>query len=430
MYYIMIDVARNVMAYWLLILILQYICSADLKLNKRNCLMCTLITIPVFIFFSKYALLCMPLLIILTILLFSNRKWHDLLLIFLSFAFYLIFSTITDCFLTELFPAFSTPVMIGAYPLNLVGTIIDIVLLIALIALRYVLLKYETTLRLTSKEIFGSVGLFFFLMVVGGFLVNTNFAVMKPVFVVIWKVLYLGSFLLSVGYYLFSLITSRVRIYRQTLAHTEAEYLRVQLDALQDMKENEALVKQLRHDLNNHLAVIQSLCEEGNYDEIRTYTDYLRKDIVLPGSNILTGNKVADLVIHSKMNSAREQNIDFSFSGSLAHLSSLDPPDICGLLANAYDNAIETCRTQKEPYIRTVVSTTRNYTVIQIVNSIAHKIPIRSNRIATTKKEKESHGYGIDIMHRIARKYKGHCTLSCNDNEFCVKIVLLTNAEG
>lgn len=430
MYYLTINVARNVMAYWILILILQYISSADLKLNKRNCLMCTLITISVFIFFSKYALLCMPLLIIFTILLFSNRKWHDFLLLFVSFVFYLIFTVIPDCFLTELFPVLSTPVMIGTYPLSLTGVIIDIALLTALLALRYVLMKYETTLRLTSKEILSSVGLLFFLMVVGGLLVNTNFSAMKPIFVIIWKILYLGVLLLSVGYYLFSLITSRVRIYRQTLARTEAEYLRVQLDALQDIKENEALVKQLRHDLNNHLAIIQSLCEEGNYDEIRTYTEHLRKDIVLPGSNVLTGNKVADLVIHSKMKSAREQNIDFSFSGSLAHLSSLDPPDICGLLANAYDNAIETCCAQNDPYIRTTVSNTHNYTVIQIVNSVAHKIPIRSNRIATTKKEKESHGYGIDIMHRIARKYKGHCTLSCNDNEFCVKIILLTNADG
>lgn len=430
MSYLMIDVVRNEMAYWLLILILQYICSVDLKLNKRNCLICTLITLPIFIFFSKYALLCMPLLIIVTVLLFSSRKWHNILLIFVSFGFYLIFTIIPDCFLTELFPVLSTPVMIGTYPLSLTGVIIDIVLLTALLILRYVLLKYETSLRLNSKEIFASVGLFFFLMVVGGFLVNTNFAVMKPVFVVIWKVLYLGAFLLSIGYYLFSLITSRVRIYRQTLARTEAEYLRLQLDALQDVKENEALVKQLRHDLNNHLAIIQSLCEEGNYDEIRTYTEHLRNDIVLPGSSILTGNKVADLVIHSKMKSAREQNIDFSFSGSLAHLSSLDPPDICGLLANAYDNAIEVCLTQKNPYIRTTVSSTRNYTVIRIVNSVVRKIPIRSNRIATTKKEKDSHGYGIDIMHRIARKYKGHCTLFCNDSEFCVKIVLLTNSEG
>ena len=429
MYYVMIDAIRNVMAYWILILIMQYICSADLKLNKITCLICNLIIIPVFILFAEYSFLCMPLLIILTVLLFSKRRGRDILLFFLSLAFYLAFTIIPDCLLTELFPALSTPIMIGTYPLSLIGGIMDIVLLVALIVLRYVLLKYETTLRLTPKEIWGAVGLVFFLMVVGGFLVNTHFAAMKPVFVIIWKVLYLGAFVLSVGYYLFSLISSRVRIYRQTLARNEAEYLRVQLDALQDIKENEAQVKHLRHDLSNHLTVIHSLCEEGNYDEIRTYTEHLRKDIVLPGSNVLTGNKVADLVVHSKMKAAREQNIEFSFNGSLAHLSSLDAPDICGLLANAYDNAIEACRTQENPYIRTTVSTTRNYTVIQIVNSVTHKIPIRANRIATTKKEKDAHGYGIDIMHRIARKYKGNCTLSCSDNEFCLKIVLLTNAE-
>ena len=51
---------------------------------------------------------------------------------------------------------------------------------------------------------------------------------------------------------------------------------------------------------------------------------------------------------------------------------------------------------------------------------------IRDSRIPTTKGDKKSHGYGIEIMQQIAKKYNGSCSLHSTDTEFEVKIVLLT----
>lgn len=145
----------------------------------------------------------------------------------------------------------------------------------------------------------------------------------------------------------------------------------------------------------------------------------------MSGNKISTGNKAADFIIHSKCKTAEAHHIDFTFNGSLEQLQAVAPPDICGLLANAYDNAIESCLTQENPYISTVVSSTRNYTVIQITNSVSRKVSVRGNRIPTTKKDKLSHGYGIDIMKRIAHKYSGSCTLYSDEETFAVKITLL-----
>lgn len=427
MSYAILEIAFNVIAYWIFILIMQYICASHMNLTKRSAVICTLISLPILTVFRDSGIICAILLVLLTVLVFSSRKGHDLLQFILAFTLYFVLDILPQCILEALFPESIAFVMIDGNSVSLIGMIVDILLLIGLILLRHVLLKYETIVGLNRKEILGCIVLLLFLLIDGGMLTITQFSQMQPVYAVLWKIIYVSAFLLSLGYYLFGLIESRVRIYRQAISRNETEYLRVQLDALQDIRENEEQVKQLRHDLNNHLAVIQSLCDEGNYNEIRAYTEHLRKDIVLNGSEVLTGNKVADLVVHSKLKTAREQGIDFTFSGSLAQLSSLDAPDICGLLANAYDNAIEACKSQENPYIHTKVSTTRNYTVIQIINSITHKVSIHGNRIATTKKDKYTHGYGIDIMHRITNKYNGRCTLHSSDNEFTVKIVLLTD---
>lgn len=420
-----INLILNIVAYWILILMMQYVCSAHMVLTKKTVWICTGMNIPVFLLFQNYAEICVPLLVAATVLLFSNRKLKDLLLFFPAFTIYLILTIIPESMVDVLIPEAKTRVLVGGYPLSIVGCIVDIILMSLLILLRHVLLKYEIRVRLSKKEIFSCIGVFFFSMIDGAFLLAANYSAMRPGYRYIWKIIFIGAFIFCVGAFLFSLIESRVRIYRKTLSRSETEYLRIQLDSLQDIKENEEQVKQLRHDLSNHLTIIQSLCDDGNYDEIRKYTEHLRDDIVLPGSDVLTGNRVADLVVRSKLKIAKEHGIDFTFHGSLANLQFMDAPDICGLLANAYDNAIEACLPQENPYICTNVSSTRNYTVIQITNSVTGKISVRGNHISTTKKDKSSHGYGIDIMKRIAHKYNGSCTLSSSDSEFFVKIVLL-----
>lgn len=425
MSYIIIDVISNIAAYWILILIMQYICSAHISLKRNQIIICSAISAILNFVLVDYIHLCIPMQVVLTAFIFSSRKIKDVLLFFPTFLMYLILCIIPECILDELLPKYNKYMIIDGKPVNIVSIAVDLFLLFGLLILRYILKKYQISLHLTKKEIIGCIGLFFLLMLDGALIAVTNRSQMAPLYLFIWNTIFLGILIFCVAYYFYSIIESRARIYRQTISRSETEYLRIQLDSLQDIKENEEQVKHLRHDLNNHLSVIQTLCEDGDYDTVKKYTNQLRKKIVLTGSNILTGNNVADLIIRSKMKIAQEHNIQFEFSGSLENLSMMDAPDICGLFANAYDNAIEACLSQANAFINTQVSSTRNYTVIQITNSINKKIAIRSNSVATTKRDKSAHGYGIDIMKRIANKYNGTCSLHSNEHHFTVKIVLL-----
>ncbi len=428
MSYMLLTILVNVVEYWILILIMRYICSARIKLTATHVILCTVVTgiisYAVFLTPSQNFILSMLLLLALTVLLFSTRKMRDILLIVPAVVVYFLLTAIPECILEELFPRFNTSFILNGNPVRIPGLVTDIALFVILLILRHVLIKYDTFIRLSMKEILGFVGLFFFSLIAVALLMAINVSNMSPFYCYLWKVIFAGAFICSAAYYLFALIESHIRIYRQSLTRNETEYLRVQLDSLQDVKENEEQVRRLRHDLNNHISVIRSLCEDGNYEEIIEYTGHLKDEIALAGNIVLTGNKVADLVIRSKLKIAKEHSIDFTFNGSLEHLSTMNGPDICGLLANAYDNAIEACLSQSKPYIHTKVSTTRNYTVIQITNSIAKKVHIHDNQIASSKAEKDSHGYGIKIMKQIAHKYSGKCTLHCSDKELTVKIVL------
>ncbi len=427
----LIRVVINLTGYWILILMMQYVCAASMNLGRRNvaigsCIVLLGTWVTGFCPVPNIDLAGMLAEIFLSVLLFSKRRGRDLLRFFPAFSIYFFLDVVPCALMEELLPeAMLRPVIKGT-PLTLLFILTDGALLFLLLILRHVQVRYRVRISFSAREVLGSIALLFFAFIDGAFIVMLNRVQYTPFFFGILVIIFVGGYALGVGYFLYNLIESRVRIYRQTITRCETEYLRLQLDSLQEAKENEEEVRKMRHDLNRHLAVISSLCEEGNYEEVRRYTEQLGQGMARINDKILTGNQVADLVMASKRRACEEYGIAFEFTGTMKNLDVMEAPDICGLLANAYDNAIEACLAQEHGYIRTRVSTTGNYTVIEIINSVERKVPVRGNSAVTTKKDRKVHGYGIEIMKQIAQKYNGSCTVSCDGKEFGVKLVLLT----
>lgn len=432
MKYLLFTAAVNLIEYWILILMTQYICSAHLKLHRRNVFIGSGINVACTVFGmllygEDSVILTFLLSSILSVLLFSRKKPSDMLRFVAAFALFFAVLTIPVGILDSIFPGGLSVIFPGTSDDRWLSLITDIITLAALILLGRLLSKYQISLRFQAKEILASIALAFFAFIDLGLIMFLQNSHLSPVEYYITLTIFVGAFAFCVGYFVYIIISSRKRIYREALRRSETEYLQLQLDSLQNVKEQGEQVMRMRHDLSSHMAMLQTLLSEGNYEEAQKYTEQLSHDAIPSGSGILTGNKVADLVVRSRMKACEEHGIDFAFDGSLAGLEHMTAPDICGLLSNAYDNAIEACLPQTGAYIHTKISTTRNYTVVQIVNSVEKKVAIRSNSAVTTKKDRKSHGYGIDIMKRIAYKYSGSCSLHCDSKEFTVKITLLNS---
>lgn len=430
MIYTLYTIAVNLMEYWILLLLTQYICSAHLNLRRRNVFIGSGIAIActacgVLLYGEISTTISLPLAILLTIILFSRKRLSDLLRFVAALAIFFAVMVIPLVMLDTILPGGLSCIFPGVADDKWLDPISDIITLIALILLGRLLSKYQISLHFQAKEILGSIALAIFAFIDVGLIMFLYHAHLSPVEHYVMLAFFLGAFAFCVGYFVYIIVSSRKRIYREALARSETEYLQLQLDSLQDVKEQGEHVMRMRHDLSSHMAMLQTLLSEGNYEEARKYTAQLSHDAIPSGSGILTGNKAADLVVRSRMKVCAEQGIDFTFTGTLTGLENMTAPDICGLLSNAYDNAIEACLPQTDAYIHTKISTTRNYTVVQIVNSVEKKVAIRNNSAVTTKKDRKSHGYGIDIMKRIAYKYNGSCSLHCDSKEFTVKIVLL-----
>lgn len=162
--------AVNLMEYWILLLLMQDVCAAHIRLSRRNVVVFSLlslfVTAPAALFETDTSFLfSMPLSIAVTVLLFSKKKLSDLLRFFPAVAIYFTLTIVPEAMLDEIIPESHIEVVFHQYDSTVVSLATDVILLLLLLLLRYLLLKYRITFHFRAKEILGSIALFFFAFV-------------------------------------------------------------------------------------------------------------------------------------------------------------------------------------------------------------------------------------------------------------------------
>ena len=313
-----LKIAFNLLDYWILILTMQYVCAGWMKLSRRNmvvgsCLSVMGTTAAFFCPFNLEFVISMVVVVAVSVCLFSAKRLSDLLRFFPALFIYYFLAVVPVALVQEI----AGPVNIQLVQQDGLWEIMkyapDITLLVLLLILRHVQVKYRLKVHFSLREILGSIAMLFFSIIDGAFIIMLNRGQYEPMWYYIYMFIFVGGYCAGVGYFVYCLIESRVRIYRQTFASCETEYLRMQLDSLKEVKENEAEVRKLRHDLKNHLAVLSSLCAEGEYEEVKKYTEQLGREALHSDIKIPTGNQVADQLVASKSGSARKAGLPLLF---------------------------------------------------------------------------------------------------------------------
>ena len=100
--------------------------------------------------------------------------------------------------------------------------------------------------------------------------------------------------------------------------------------------------KSFRHDIKNHLSVLDGLLRSGKLEEGREYLKGLEAVSEALSFPYQTGNPVVDILLGEKLGLAKEITAEVSLV--LPKPCGIDDFDLCVLFANALDNAIAACR--------------------------------------------------------------------------------------
>ena len=98
--------------------------------------------------------------------------------------------------------------------------------------------------------------------------------------------------------------------------------------------------------------------------------------------------------------------------------------DICSLLSNILDNAIESAKKcpEEKRYIDFEMVEEGDGYVIRCENSYVESPVMNQGQYISSKKNAENHGYGVGIIRRLAKKYSGRARISHEMGIFIVEV--------
>ena len=166
----------------------------------------------------------------------------------------------------------------------------------------------------------------------------------------------------------------------------------------------------LFHDLHNHIGVLRQFLTHEKYGEAVRYLDELQAPVRNLTATVWTGDETADYLINSKAAAAEADGIQFQAQVEFPRRTNIRSVDLCAILGNLLDNAIEAARQVPDPSGRTVALTIRRIhqmLVIKVENSFS-SVPVQENgELKTTKTEGGLHGWGLKSAQTAAEKYDG-----------------------
>ena len=186
-------------------------------------------------------------------------------------------------------------------------------------------------------------------------------------------------------------------------------------------------VRKIWHDFNNHMSCIDMLLQMNNVEKARAYIKNMNASCQTIYMGIKTGNEMADVVVNQKFVLAQNQGIEMRVNGTLDEHLNINQMDLCALLCNSLDNAIEaSCQIEEKTnrIINVTLKMHKDYLFIEVVNNVKQVITTQHKYLPTTKKNKLRHGIGMISMQNIVEKYRGNLEWKCENNQFLLSIML------
>lgn len=180
-----------------------------------------------------------------------------------------------------------------------------------------------------------------------------------------------------------------------------------------------------RHDYRNHIQMMKVLAENGDLDGIKAYLDELDTDLNTVDTVVKTGNAMADAILNSKISLARSRNITTQVDAHIPVKLSMSELDLCVILGNLFDNAIEASLALPEDQrmIRVYMDMKGTQLYLSFTNRTAGKKLPKVGKIFKTTKGAD-HGFGLVRIDNIIERLDGYLSRNSEDGAFTTELLI------
>ncbi len=195
----------------------------------------------------------------------------------------------------------------------------------------------------------------------------------------------------------------------------------------QHVAEVENLYRQMRgwrHDYHNHIQMIKAYRALGEEDRLDAYLEQLEQDLRDFDILIRSGNVMIDAVINSKLSLAKTHQIAVNAKAVIPRELPLPETDLCVILGNLLDNAIEACRWLENPadrFIRLYLDLKKDNLYLCVTNA-CQQVKKQNGKYVSRKPGR--HGFGLERIDRLVAKHQGYLKRADEQGVFCCEVLL------
>ena len=189
-------------------------------------------------------------------------------------------------------------------------------------------------------------------------------------------------------------------------------------------------VRGFRHDFRNLKVGLAAHLQNGDPQGALRFLAECEQSVRSEYISYETGNLIADALLTEKETAAGAGGAQIVFNG-LIPPGGISPVDMCVILGNLLDNALEAC--EKLPGTKTAAIDARmsnGFLFLKVSNPVKEAVPLRGGIPETTKEDQRNHGAGLISVENAIRNYNGVMTLSCADGVFTAEVALDLNETG
>lgn len=189
--------------------------------------------------------------------------------------------------------------------------------------------------------------------------------------------------------------------------------------------------ERLYHDMNHHLQMIYYLAQKSGQTEVMDYVTSVSAPINRLSNIVWSGVDVVDAILNHGIAEAKEKGIQMDVNVEFPRNSNIASDDLCVILFNLLDNAMEACENWQEEgaEISVTIRRIQHFLMIKVKNPCAKRIKRRLGWFLSTKENPAHHGIGLRNVRETAEKYNGNVEFQVEDGYF-VTCVLLFFAES
>lgn len=180
-----------------------------------------------------------------------------------------------------------------------------------------------------------------------------------------------------------------------------------------------------RHDYRNHIQAMKALLQSGDFDALGAYLDRLDTDLNTVDVAVKTGNPMADAILNSKMSLAQSRGIPVRVDAHIPVRLKTSELDLCCILGNLFDNAIEASLTlpPEKRGIRVYMDMKHTQLYISFTNFTAQKKQTKHGGLFFTTKG-TGRGFGLVRIDSILERLDGYVSRNSEDGAFTTEILI------